>query len=150
MIVNSFSCMTHHLMIIHHHTKFGKNGWVVQDISCGHDRKHGHDDRGQTDRVIPTHPPYLWGWGCVIKFLKRKKETETAWVGPEKSPWSAPDRVRNRRMGESQRNGQNTELLQSHFSRAVPWFCYFRWFPRGKEFPNTVRTFKHSHRLHEI
>ena len=42
-IVNQFFCMTHHLMIIHHHIKFGKNGWVVQEMLGGHDQTHGEN-----------------------------------------------------------------------------------------------------------
>ena len=52
-IVNQFFRTTHRLMIIHHHTKFGKkkiikNDWAVREILSGHDRHTEKISSGQT------------------------------------------------------------------------------------------------------
>ena len=59
-IVNQFFCMTHCLMILHHNTKFGTNGWVVQEILSRHDQTLG-------ENIIRTNihwhfEPLLWPW----------------------------------------------------------------------------------------
>ena len=75
---NQLFRMTHHLMIIHHHNKFGfkkkKNGWAVQEIPSGHDQTNWQNYRqihGQSHSHIPPPPPsHLWGVGVHKKKIK--------------------------------------------------------------------------------
>ena len=73
----SIFCMTHHLMITHHHTKFGKKwlsgaGDIVQTNS-------GTQTNGQTDKMIPV---FIGGggynnseaiWGCAVQSMTLNK-----------------------------------------------------------------------------
>ena len=63
--------MTLHL-IIHHHAKFGKNGWVILEISSGQNQTPGQDNRRihrwSDSNITPTPTLYLhWGGGCKTR-----------------------------------------------------------------------------------
>ena len=63
-IVNQLFHMTHHLMIIHHHTKFvEKNGWTVQEIWADTIGNTDRTTERQSDSNIPPPLPFIRGWG---------------------------------------------------------------------------------------